>query len=82
MRAGAVDIHHHFVPEQVIEEARQYGKPLGVEVSEEENGAIHFSFGGGPKCALQHGLTDEMPRIAMMDESKIALAAIMSHSAR
>jgi aminocarboxymuconate-semialdehyde decarboxylase len=76
VRAGAIDIHHHFVPEQVIEEARQHGKALGVEVSEEENGAIHFSFGGGPKCALQHGLTDEMPRIAMMDESKIALAAL------
>jgi aminocarboxymuconate-semialdehyde decarboxylase len=76
VRAGAVDIHHHFVPEQVIEEARQHGRALGVEVSEEENGAIHFSFADGPKCALQHGLTDEMRRIAMMDESKIALAAL------
>jgi aminocarboxymuconate-semialdehyde decarboxylase len=76
LRAGAIDIHHHFVPEQVIEEARQHGKPLGVQVSEEENGSIHFSFGNGPKYALQQGLTDEVPRLAMMDHGKIAVAAL------
>ena len=75
MRAGAIDIHHHFVPEQVIEEGKRHGKALGVEVSE-ENGSIHFSFGDGPNYALQPGLTDETPRIAMMDEGKIALAAL------
>ena len=75
MRARAIDIHHHFVPEQVIEEARQHGKALGVEVSEAENGAIHFSFGGG-RYGLQQGLTDVEPRLALMDKSRIAMAAL------
>lgn len=75
MRAGAIDIHHHFVPEQVIEEARQHGKALGVEVSEEKDGSIQFVF-GGRRYGLQQGLTDVEPRLALMDKSRIAMAAL------
>ena len=75
MRAGAIDIHHHFVPEQVIEEARQHGKVLEVEVSEEKDGSIHFAF-GGRRYGLQQGLTDVEPRLALMDKGRIAMAAL------
>jgi hypothetical protein len=37
---GAIDIHHHFVPEQVIEEAKRHGQALGIEVSEDNDGTI------------------------------------------
>jgi len=30
VRAGAIDIHHHFVPEQVIEQGKRHGKALGT----------------------------------------------------
>lgn len=73
---GAIDIHHHFVPEQIIGEAKRHGKALGVEVSEEKDGAIGFSFGGGPKYALQQGLTDGEPRFAMMQKSRITFVAL------
>ena len=46
---GAIDIHHHFVPAQVIEEAKVHGKTLGIELSEDSEGAKLFSFNGGPK---------------------------------
>ena len=72
---GAIDIHHHFVPEQVIEEGKRQGRALGVEVSEEKDGSIHFSF-GGRQYGLQQGLTDVKPRLAMMDNGRIALAAL------
>ena len=75
MRAGAIDIHHHFVPEQVIEQGKRYGKALGVEVSEEKDGSIHFAF-GGRRYGLQQGLTDVEPRLALMDKSRIAMAAL------
>ena len=75
MRDGAIDIHHHLVPEQVIEEAKRRGRALGVEVSEEKDGSIYFSF-GGRQYGLPRGLTDVKPRLAMMDNSKIALAAL------
>jgi hypothetical protein len=32
---GAIEIHHHYVPEQIIEEAR-HGKTLGIEVFEDK----------------------------------------------
>ena len=75
MRAGAIDIHHHFVPEQVIEQGKRHGKALGVEVSEEKDGSIHFAF-GGRRYGLQQGLTDVEPRLALMDKSRIAMAAL------
>jgi aminocarboxymuconate-semialdehyde decarboxylase len=73
---GAIDIHHHYVPEQIIGEAKRHGRALGVEISEEKDGAIRFSFGGGPKYALQQGLTHVEPRFAMMQKSRIAFAAL------
>jgi len=75
VRAGAIDIHHHFVPEQVIEQGKRHGKALGVEVSEEKDGSIHFAF-GGRWYGLQQGLTDVEPRLALMDKSRIAMAAL------
>jgi len=75
VRAGAIDIHHHFVPEQVIEQGKRHGKALGVEVSEEKDGSIHFAF-GGRRYGLQQGLTDVEPRLALMDKSRIAMAAL------
>jgi aminocarboxymuconate-semialdehyde decarboxylase len=76
MQSGAIDMHHHYVPEPIIEEARRHGKALGVEVLQEKDGSIGFCFNGGPKYALQQGLTDVEPRLAMMDRGKIALAAL------
>jgi aminocarboxymuconate-semialdehyde decarboxylase len=75
VRAGAIDIHHHFVPEQVIEQGKRHGKVLGVEVSEEKDGSIYFAF-GDRRYGLQQGLTDVEPRLALMDKSRIAMAAL------
>ncbi len=72
----AIDIHHHYVPPQAIEEAKRHGRALGIEVYEEHAGSTSFSFGGGRRYALQQGLTDEEPRLAMMERGKIALAAL------
>lgn len=76
MQNRAIDIHHHYVPEQIIDEARRHGNALGVELLEGKDGSIGFSFNGGPICLLQQGLTDVEPRLAMMDKGKIALAAL------
>jgi aminocarboxymuconate-semialdehyde decarboxylase len=72
----AIDIHHHYVPEQVIEEARRYGKALGVELSEDKDGTFCFSFNGGPTYPLLPGLTGVEPRLEMMDKGKIGLAVL------
>lgn len=76
MQSGAIDIHHHSVPAQIVEEAKRHGRALGVELLEGQDGSIGFSFNGGPRCLLQQGLTDVEPRLAMMDKGKIAVAAL------
>jgi aminocarboxymuconate-semialdehyde decarboxylase len=73
---GAIDIHHHYVPEQVIGEAKGHGRALGIELSEDKDGTIYFSFNGGRRYPLQRGLTDVEPRLEMMEKGKIALAAL------
>jgi aminocarboxymuconate-semialdehyde decarboxylase len=76
MQIGAIDIHHHYVPEQVIGEAKRHGRTLGIALSEDKDGTIRFSFNGGPKYPLQRGLTDVQPRLEMMEKGRVALAAL------
>jgi hypothetical protein len=73
---GAIDIHHHFVPGDIIGEARQHGNVLGIEVSEDSEGILRFSFRGGPRYPLLPGMTDAEPRLEMMAKGKIELAAL------
>ena len=73
---GAIDIHHHYVPGEVIGEAKRHGKALGIEISEDKEGATRFSFNGGPSYPLLQGLTAVEPRLEMMDKGEIALAAL------
>lgn len=73
---AAIDIHHHYVPIDVIGEAKRHGKMLGIELSEDKDGSFRFSFNGGPRYPLLQGLTDVEPRLAMMEKGNIALAAL------
>ena len=75
MHSGAVDIHHHYVPEQIIGEAKGHGKALGIEISKDQD-ETRFSFNGGPSYPLLQGLTVVEPRLEMMQKGKIGLAAL------
>jgi aminocarboxymuconate-semialdehyde decarboxylase len=76
MQSQIIDIHHHYVPREVIGEAKRHGRALGVEVSEDKDGTVHLSFNGGPNFPLLQGLTEVEPRLKMMQEAGIALAAL------
>lgn len=76
MRAGAVDIHHHYVPEQLVAEAKRHGRALGIEIIEGKDGEVHLSFNGGPSYPLLKALTEIEPRLGMMEKGKIAVAAL------
>jgi hypothetical protein len=39
----AVDVHHHYVPKQLIEETKRHGKVLGVDVSEVQGRGLRQS---------------------------------------
>src|SRR5918999_4510542 len=72
----AIDIHHHYVPEQIVGEAKRHSKALGIEVFDHNDESIRFSFNSGPSYPLLQGLTDVERRLAMMEKGKIALAAL------
>jgi aminocarboxymuconate-semialdehyde decarboxylase len=72
----AIDIHHHYVPPEVIGEAKRHGKALGVEVSEDKDGTVAFTFDGGTRYGVQRGLTDVERRLEMMEKGKVAFAAL------
>ena len=80
MQTGAIDIHHHYVPHEVIAEARRHGKALGVEVSEDNDGVVRFSFNGGPTYPLLQGLTDVEPRLQMMERARFTGGTRSEHA--
>jgi hypothetical protein len=76
MQTRAIDIHHHYMPEGVVGEAKRHGNALGIQISEDKDGTIRFSFNDGPRYPLPQGLTDVDRRLEMMDKGKIVLAAL------
>ncbi len=76
MPTRAIDIHHHYVPERVVGEAKQQGKALDIEVFEDNDGTIRFSFNHGPRYPLLQGLTDVERRLEIMEKGRISMAAL------
>jgi aminocarboxymuconate-semialdehyde decarboxylase len=72
----AIDIHHHYVPQAIIAEAKRHSRSLGIELSEDKDGTFNFSFNGGPRYPLLKPLTEVEPRLQMMAQGNIALAAL------
>lgn len=75
----AIDIHHHYVPKQLIEETKKHGKALSVEVSE-ERGSWALSFGGSKPHRLQPPIFDVDKRIEIMDQGQIGLATLEANT--
>ena len=75
----AIDIHHHFVPKQLLEEARRHGKALGVDLTESQ-GRYALSFAGSTPHGLQPGLLDIDRRIEIMDRGQIAIATLEANT--
>jgi len=75
----AIDVHHHYVPKQLIEETKRYGKTLGVEVSE-SSGSYALSFDGSKPHRLQPPLMDVDKRIEVMDRGQVALATLEANT--
>ena len=73
--ASAIDIHHHYFPPSILEEAKRHGKALGVEIAETKNGESSVSFAGTEPHGLNRDLRDVEKRLTIMDKGKIALAA-------
>ena len=80
MRTCAIDIHHHYVPNCLLEECKKRGKQLGVELIEKD-GQKSLSFAGGPPFVFQADLSAVDERLKMMQDYKLAMAALEAHTA-
>lgn len=80
MKICAIDIHHHYVPTSLLEEAKKHGKALGVELKE-SNGEKSLAFAGGAPFVLHPELPAVDERLKMMQDSKLAVAALEAHTA-
>jgi aminocarboxymuconate-semialdehyde decarboxylase len=72
----AIDIHHHYVAPEVLEEVKRHGKTLGVELLEGKDGSPGLSFSGSPRIELQPSVTDVDRRLEVMEKGRIAVAAV------
>lgn len=81
MKTCAIDMHHHYLPPVLVEEAKQHGNALGIEVGETGDNRTTFSVAGGPAYTLQTDLLGVERRLSMMDSGKIAMAALEPHTA-
>jgi aminocarboxymuconate-semialdehyde decarboxylase len=80
MRVCAIDIHHHYIPQTLLEEAKQ-GKSAGVAAKENKNGETAISFAGTNSFNVPGELADLKKRFAAMERGKIAIGALIPHTA-
>jgi len=81
METCAIDIHHHYLPPALVDEARQHGRTLGIEVGEAEGGRATLSIAGAPAYTLQTDLLGVDKRLSVMDSGKVAIAVLEPHTA-
>ena len=75
----AIDVHHHYVPKQLIEASKQHGKSLGVEITEDK-GSWALSFAGSKPHRLQPPIFDVEKHIEVMDQGQIRLATLEANT--
>ncbi|HEX6769817.1 MAG TPA: amidohydrolase family protein, partial [Candidatus Binatia bacterium] len=75
----AIDIHHHYVPQQLIEETKKHGKALGVEVTEDK-GSWALSFAGSKPHRLQPPIFDVEGHLEIMDRGQVGLATLEANT--
>ncbi len=79
MATRAIDVHHHYVPKQLIEETKRHGDTLGVAVTE-INGSYALSFDGSKPHRLQPPIFDVDGHIAVMDQGQVKLATLEANT--
>ena len=81
MSLRAIDIHHHYVPQVLLDEVKRHGNSLDVVISQTSDGHTSLSFAGGEKYQIQPDLPEIDRRLSVMDEGKIAIAVLEAHTA-
>src|SRR3954464_1850167 len=79
MRVCAIDIHHHYIPQALLDEARG-GKNPGVKAKDGKDGETSISFAGAAPFNVPAELAGLKERFQAMERGKIAVGALIPHT--
>jgi aminocarboxymuconate-semialdehyde decarboxylase len=79
MRVCAIDIHHHYLPESLLDQARR-GRSAGVNAKQTKPGETAIAFAGGQSFNVPQELAGLKERFEAMERGKIAVGALIPHT--
>lgn len=82
--ASAIDIHHHYIPPELIEEVKSNGKTLGVEYfppKDAKDNPLQIRFPKGNRLNPDPRMAEVNNRLDIMTKGNIAIATVEVHTA-
>jgi aminocarboxymuconate-semialdehyde decarboxylase len=82
--ASAIDIHHHYIPLELIEEVKRNGKALGVEYlppKDIKDNPFQIRFPNGNRLNPDPRMTEINNRLEVMTKGNIGIATVEVHTA-
>ena len=82
--SSAIDIHHHYIPLELIEEVKTNGKALGVEYfppKEAKDNSFQIQFPKGSRFRPDPRMTEINNRLEVMTKGNIGIASVEVHIA-
>jgi hypothetical protein len=81
---SAIDIHHHYIPLELIEEVKTNGKALGVEYfppKDAKDSGFQIQFPKGNRFRPDPRMTEINHRLDVMTKGNIGIATVEVHTA-
>src|SRR5262245_3338410 len=81
---SAIDIHHHYIPLELIEEVKRNGKALGVEYfppKDAKDNPFQIRFPNGNRLNPDPRMTEVTSRLEVMTKGNIGIATVEVHTA-
>jgi predicted TIM-barrel fold metal-dependent hydrolase len=82
--AHAIDIHHHYIPPELIDEVKRNGQALGVEYfppKDAKDNPFQIRFPKGNRLNPDPRMTEVNSRLAVMTKGNIGIATVEVHTA-
>jgi len=82
--ASAIDIHHHYIPPELIEEVKSNGKALGVEYfppQDAKDNPLQIRFPKGNRLRPDARMAEVNNRLEVMTKGHIGIATVETHTA-
>ncbi|MSP37618.1 MAG: amidohydrolase [Deltaproteobacteria bacterium] len=82
--ASAIDVHHHYIPMELIDEVKKNGKALGVEYfppKDAKDNPLRIQFPKGNRLNPDPRMAEVPNRLEAMTKGNIGIATVEAHTA-